>query len=75
MEPYRSYQPNAGLLLPETERLSIRVLNLPSGMAVSPGQIEKICAIIEFVVGHADEINMRFYDQTKKFELELQSVN
>jgi dTDP-4-amino-4,6-dideoxygalactose transaminase len=74
MEPYKSYQPNAGLLLPETERLVRRVLTLPSGMAVSPVQIEKICAIIEFVVGHADEINMRFQNQTEKVQLELQTV-
>ena len=31
MEPYRSYFPHAGLLLPETERLTQRVMSLPTG--------------------------------------------
>ena len=36
MEPYRSYFPHAGLLLPETERLTQRVMSLPTGTAVGP---------------------------------------
>lgn len=72
MEPYKSYQPNAGLLLPETEKLVRRVLTLPSGTAVGPAQIEKICAIIEFAVGHADKIKTRVQNQEKQTHLELQ---
>ena len=34
MEPYRSYFPNAGLVLPETEKLTLKVLQLPTGTAV-----------------------------------------
>ena len=45
-EPYRSYFPHAGLLLPETERLSRRVLALPTGTAVGPEDVERICRII-----------------------------
>src|ERR671923_182420 len=33
MEPYRSLNPQAGSVLPETERLTRRVLSLPSGTA------------------------------------------
>jgi dTDP-4-amino-4,6-dideoxygalactose transaminase len=56
MEPYRSYFPHAGLLLPETERLIRRVMSLPTGMAVGPEEIETICEIIRFSFSHANEI-------------------
>ncbi|MBT0892286.1 DegT/DnrJ/EryC1/StrS family aminotransferase [Geobacter hydrogenophilus] len=50
MEPYRSYFPNAGLLLPETELLVQRVLSLPTGTAVTEEDIINICAIIRLVL-------------------------
>lgn len=50
MEPYRSYFPNAGLVLPETERLAQRVLSLPTGTAVGREEIRKICQIIRLAV-------------------------
>ncbi len=50
MEPYRSYFPHAGLLLPETERLGNRVLILPTGTALELDDIRKICQIIKLVV-------------------------
>ena len=50
MEPYRSHFPHAGLLLPETEKLTNRVLCLPTGTGVNDGQISAICQIIRFVV-------------------------
>ncbi|MCZ7574940.1 MAG: aminotransferase class I/II-fold pyridoxal phosphate-dependent enzyme [Ardenticatenaceae bacterium] len=59
MEPYRSNFPDAGLLLPETERLVQRVLSLPTGMAVGIEEISQICQIIRFAVEHADEVNRR----------------
>jgi len=46
MEPYRSNYPHARLLLPETEKMSQRVLVLPSGTAVSTDDISVICAIL-----------------------------
>lgn len=50
MEPYRSLQPNAGLLLPETEKLAARVIVLPTGQTVHEETIMRICNIIrEFV--------------------------
>ncbi len=56
MEPYRSYFPNAGLLLPQTERLGAMVLSLPTGSAIAPEQISTICQIITFVCRHSKEV-------------------
>ena len=55
MEPYRSYFPHAGLLLPNTERLVTRVLCLPTGTAIGLDDIHKICQIIRVIIenGHA----------------------
>lgn len=54
MEPYRSYYPNAGLLLPETERLARRVLSLPTGTAVDEEAIVTICRIIRVALANAE---------------------
>ncbi len=59
MEPYRSYSPHAGLLLPETEKLTRRVLSLPTGTAVGPDEISKICQIIRIVITHSREVRVR----------------
>ncbi len=59
MEPYRSYFPHAGLLLPETERLTQRVMSLPTGTAVGPSEIEGVCALIRLAVAHGPELRAR----------------
>jgi dTDP-4-amino-4,6-dideoxygalactose transaminase len=59
MEPYRSYFPHAGLLLPQTEKLAGRVLSLPTGTAVSRQDLTDICQIVRFVVEHGYEIAQR----------------
>jgi len=46
MEPYKSYFPNAHLLLPNTEKLAARMMVLPTGQAVSAENVRKVCAII-----------------------------
>jgi dTDP-4-amino-4,6-dideoxygalactose transaminase len=46
MEPYRSLQPNAGLLLPETERVSANVIVLPTGQAVDVETVQRVCGVI-----------------------------
>jgi len=56
MEPYRSFFPHAGLLLPETERLASRVVSLPNGTSVGPAEIQTICDLIGFVLAHGAEI-------------------
>lgn len=46
MEPYRSLQPNAGLLLPETERVAARVIVLPTGQTVDKETVRRVCGVI-----------------------------
>jgi dTDP-4-amino-4,6-dideoxygalactose transaminase len=57
MEPYCSSFPESGLGLPETEALASRVLVLPTGTAVKPADIGKICAIVRFAIEHGAEIS------------------
>lgn len=59
MEPYRSYFPHARLMLPETEKLTKRVLSLPTGTAVDVEAISEICEIVRFAVEHSQEVQMR----------------
>ncbi len=56
MEPYRSYFPNAGLLLPETEKLTQKVFSLPTGTAVKFHDIDQICQIIRLAVYESQRI-------------------
>ncbi len=58
MEPYRSYYPHAGLLLPETEKLTQRVMSLPNGTAVNVDTVGQVCDLIRFVVDHSEEIKL-----------------
>ncbi len=46
MEPYRSFYPHAGLVLPKTSALAERVLVLPTGSAVTDVDVDGICAVI-----------------------------
>lgn len=46
MEPYRTEQPDAGRLLPATEEICGKLLVLPTGMAMSEADIDRLCAII-----------------------------
>jgi dTDP-4-amino-4,6-dideoxygalactose transaminase len=59
MEPYRSYFPHSGLLLPQTEKLTQRVLCLPTGTAIGKKEIEVICQIIRLVLENSDETTRR----------------
>jgi len=59
MEPYRSYFPHAGLLLPETERLAFRTVSLPTGTAVGKEEINQICQIIRFVISNGQDLGRR----------------
>lgn len=56
MEPYRSYFPNARLLLPETEKLVKKVLVLPTGTHVTVQDIERICELIRYCIDNGREI-------------------
>ena len=59
MEPYRSYFPDSGVLLQETERLSERVLLLPTGTSIGREEISKVCTVIRLTVLHGKEIRRR----------------
>ena len=59
MEPYRSYQPTAGLVLPETTRLCERVLVLPTGTATSTDDVATICGVLSAAVARAGEVAAR----------------
>jgi hypothetical protein len=53
MEPYRSLQPNAGLLLTETERVSAKVIVLPTGQAVDVETVQLVCEVILAKIGQS----------------------
>lgn len=59
MEPYRSYYPHAGLLLPVTERLVQQVMCLPTGTSVDVASVERICELIRYVAENGSEIQAR----------------
>jgi dTDP-4-amino-4,6-dideoxygalactose transaminase len=59
MEPYRSIYPQAGQMLPVTEQLSERVLQLPTGTSVCPEQIAAVCQLIRLAVSQGAEISRR----------------
>ena len=56
MEPYRTLSPDAGLALPETERLSERILALPTGTAVSHHDIELVASVIHSAIANASAV-------------------
>ena len=66
MEPYRSYFPNSGLLLPETEKLTRKVLQLPTGTAINEKEIYKICDLVQFVVANGPQICKQMKNNYKK---------
>jgi dTDP-4-amino-4,6-dideoxygalactose transaminase len=55
MEPYRSYYPHAGLVLPVTEQLVGQTLLLPNGTAVGQSEIDDICAVVRIAITHGAE--------------------
>jgi len=59
MEPYRSYFPHAGLLLPQTECLTRRVMSLPTGTAVGKDEIAGVCALIRLAIENSQEFKSR----------------
>ncbi|MEJ2697617.1 MAG: aminotransferase class I/II-fold pyridoxal phosphate-dependent enzyme [Candidatus Sulfobium sp.] len=56
MEPYRSYFPNSGMLLPETERLAAEIMSLPTGTSVGKEDIGRVCELIKFLTANGDRI-------------------
>lgn len=52
MEPYKSLQPNADLLLPKTNYLAAKVIVLPTGQSVDSDTVKRVCKEIRHAVGH-----------------------
>jgi dTDP-4-amino-4,6-dideoxygalactose transaminase len=46
MEPYRSYYPHAGLVLPNTQHVADRVVVLPTGSAIREDDVHAILSIL-----------------------------
>jgi dTDP-4-amino-4,6-dideoxygalactose transaminase len=59
MEPYRSYFPHAGLILPETEKLCHRVMVLPNGTSVDEEAISQIGQIMRTALSNAAAVRAR----------------
>ncbi len=59
MEPYRSFQPHAHMLLPRTKEVCQRVLLVPNGTAVGQAEITRICEIIRLAVERGGELTRR----------------
>jgi len=62
MKPYKDLYPLAGLALPVTEEISENVMILPTGEAVSPADIEKLCDTISAIIHSRDEIKNALYN-------------
>ncbi len=65
MEPYKSYQPHSGMMLPNTERLARDVLVMPTGSAVNEKIIVRIVELLNFIIANADDIVSRVYSARK----------
>jgi len=50
MKPYRELYPNAGLVLPNTQRVAERVVVLPTGTTMRNEMVEKVVAVIRTIV-------------------------
>ena len=56
MEPYASMFPENDVLLPETERLSNRVLALPTGETLSTADVAKVAGVIRDALAQAEAV-------------------
>jgi dTDP-4-amino-4,6-dideoxygalactose transaminase len=56
MEPYRSDQPMAGLVLPVTDELSQTVMTLPTGQSIDADAISRIGAIVQMALANAESV-------------------
>jgi dTDP-4-amino-4,6-dideoxygalactose transaminase/SAM-dependent methyltransferase len=58
MQPYKALFPNAGLLLPNTERRAAQMMVLPTGQCISKSDITAICDIIRSASSDAQRVKM-----------------
>lgn len=71
MEPYRSYFPHAGMLLPVTNALAQKVLILPTGTAVGKAEISQVCAIIRLCLKNSAEMKRMLVGRTPRVTPDL----
>jgi dTDP-4-amino-4,6-dideoxygalactose transaminase len=64
-EPYRSYYPHAGLMLPVTEKLVNKVLLLPTGTAIGPNEISIVCQIIRLAIANSTNVRLQLHREDK----------
>ena len=57
MEPYRSMRPRSAQPLPRTERITERVLVLPTGTQITPAEIDRIATFLAFVQQNSADID------------------
>jgi dTDP-4-amino-4,6-dideoxygalactose transaminase len=65
MEPYKSFFPNAHLLLPQTEKLSAQIMVLPTGEAVGAEDAQKVCDIIGAALSAAADVKTALKSRAK----------
>jgi dTDP-4-amino-4,6-dideoxygalactose transaminase len=53
MEPYRTYYPHAGLVLPNTKDVAERVIVLPTGSAMSEHEVAGVLSILQAIASEA----------------------
>ena len=59
MEPYRARFPRPSPLLRHSERLTERVISLPTGIAVRDEDVDSVCELIRFAIKRGEEITRR----------------
>ncbi len=65
MEPYRSRYPDAWRMLPVTEEVVSKVLQLPTGTALALDDIFTICDIIRLAVSHGPTIHRQLWENKR----------
>ena len=69
MAPYRDLYPEAGRLLPETERLANSVLCLPTGATLASPDVDAICRIIQVAIADAAELRRLLTGEPRWLEM------
>jgi dTDP-4-amino-4,6-dideoxygalactose transaminase len=64
MEPYKSFYPNAHLLLPHTEKLAAQIMVLPTGQAVDAATVQTICEIIRTALSQSPAVRAALSKRT-----------
>ncbi len=59
MEPYATLFPEAAARLPETERVTARMLCLPTGTGIQSAEIIQVCELIRYMLVHGMEISQK----------------